>query len=121
MLKQDFINNFLYTKFKVPIEMDEELQTILNSLTRVEGTFKDGKFSLRKDSEYNQDMYNQLNDWLNRAVQAGVQIREFNHADVTNLLEAYGSVMNRVNVLKRKQSGEGFPWIVKQKKKRKKV
>jgi hypothetical protein len=104
-LTTDFLNTFLYGKFKVPIEMSEELSLIMKAAQRVEGSLdKKGNFILRTDSQYNNDIQQQLNDWLDTAAAAGIQKREYTMDDVTEMLEDYFN--NKLRPLKRKRTEE---------------
>jgi hypothetical protein len=99
---KDFLNTFLYTKFKVPPEMAEDLNLIIESAKRVEGSVdKDGKFVLRKDSEYNKDIEQQLNDWLDVAVASGIQTRQYTIDDISKEIEEYFN--SKLRPLKRKR------------------
>jgi hypothetical protein len=102
-LQKDFINTFLYSKFKVPPEMDEQLFLIIESAKNCEFTVdENGKVVLRKDSEYNQDIFKQLDAWMDVASAAGAQRREMTIDDATKLIEKEVSFIVKRYNLKRK-------------------
>ncbi len=102
---QDFLNTFLYSKFKVPVSMAEELNLIIQAAKKVEGSVdKDGKFVLRQDSQYNKDIEEQLNDWLDTAVASGIQTRQYTIDDISKEIEEYFN--SKLRPLKRKRSQE---------------
>ena len=74
----------MYSRFKVPPEMAQELATLMEMAKKVE---VDSEGNIRKDSQYNSDIYRDLGNWMDRAVQAGVQMRNLNISDWTEFLK----------------------------------
>jgi hypothetical protein len=82
-LMNDFISTFMFDRFKVPIDMAEELNTLLQMTKNLE---LDSKGKLRKDSPYNQDLYRDIDNWMDRAVQAGAANRRVSISDWSRFL-----------------------------------
>jgi hypothetical protein len=97
-LYQEFIQNFLFGHFKVPIEMAEELDFLMGMLRRVEGHFENGRFIVNRQSQYNRDLFNNFDEWLRDAAAAGQRVKLFSMGDITSMIEDY---INRKDIPKR--------------------
>lgn len=107
---KNFYDTFLYGKFAVPIEMQEELSLLWqNGVQRAEFSINDGKKVLRDDSEFNRSLYEALDSWLTRAAQAGLQRRTMGIEDFTDKVQQYIQQyeQNIEDIYRKKMSGVG--------------